>query len=730
MPVKRRDIVKCTKIVGLVLAVGLAATAEIQAAQQPLRVLFVGGDWKAQLPNYQGTTPLRGHFIRREVDKAAPGRFAFTLWTSYELLQYGDAEALKPFDVIVVGDTMGQSVMPRLVRGLTTFVEGGGGFLYCDNHKAFSFNTRELSFDEVLPIEVVPFRPYDEGSQPVCSEKPLAVRPAAPQHPVMRGLDWGSAPPLQAARYGKLKPGAAVLARSPGGKEIWVAWEKGRGRAIWLGGVLANDELSEDFAKWPAFGKFYSQLLAWLGEKSTYARPGLRDATAGGSLQVDPAQPGPPVIAAHFGIHGQESSGSGDAMQGADLALYQALNLEGTFARTGIASPGDYVAKGKGGQFDFVDDGADLTRFDAAKYDFKRCDAVLDDCRRIAARPITLAWCPWFGPHWPEPKRYTKYFAAFLEHAGGRPGAQQYGPRVDYFEIMNEPNLYPAAEALPRYTDFFNYSSAALRQRFPTVKFGCGGFFEWSYLQRVIDRCGRNLDWISRHPYGHTGEAVFYLQDQYAAHAKSKGLAKLKFIITEWDFWIYGPPAFDYIMMRWKPLIEHADSCLGTLHYRWREYAEGGYVFGLHGEFDQRYGELPPEWPNPGKNKPITYRYNAFWLMRNCRGPQLPVQLDIPELAGAESTHAYAVATCDGKRFNVVIYHGYPYQDLKLGKTYNRLKVRIQTPIPAQVKGRQLTVARADCRQTHEAPARTIAGNTLDLELEIPSLSGVSLTVQ
>ena len=41
------------KIVGLVLAVWLAAMAEIQA-QQPLRVLFVGGDWKAQLPNYQG----------------------------------------------------------------------------------------------------------------------------------------------------------------------------------------------------------------------------------------------------------------------------------------------------------------------------------------------------------------------------------------------------------------------------------------------------------------------------------------------------------------------------------------------------------------------------------------------------------------------------------------------------------------------------------------------------
>src|ERR1700682_2908832 len=86
-----------------------------QAAQKT-RVLFVGGDWKAQLPNYQGKTPLRGFFVRQEVEKAAPGRFEFTLWTSYEFLQYGDSASLRKFDVLVVGDVMGQSVLPRLVK--------------------------------------------------------------------------------------------------------------------------------------------------------------------------------------------------------------------------------------------------------------------------------------------------------------------------------------------------------------------------------------------------------------------------------------------------------------------------------------------------------------------------------------------------------------------------------------------------------------------------------------
>ena len=165
--------------------------------------------------------------------------------------------------------------------------------------------------------------------------------------------------------------------------------------------------------------------------------------------------------------------------------------------------------------------------------------------------------------------------------------------------------MHPFDETGVRYANFFNYAASTLRKPFPGVKFGCGGFYEWGNIQRIMDLCGKNLNWISRHPYGHTGEAIFYLQDQYAKHAKELGLDNLKYIVTEWDFWIYGPPAFDYIMMRWKPVIEHADSCLGTLHYRWTEYMEGGYVFGvLGGGFKQKYGELPPEWPNPGITSP------------------------------------------------------------------------------------------------------------------------------
>ena len=716
------------------LAVGLALaawTAPAAAAEGKVRVLFVGGDWKSQMPNFQGKTPLRGYFVRQEVEKAAPGQFEFTLWTSYELLQYGDAESLRPFDVIVCGDVMGESVVPRLAKGLTAFVDGGGGFWYGDNHKAFMFYTKELSFDAVMPIETVPFRAYGpEPSQPLIKEN-LKIKVVLADHPVVKGLDFAAAPELRGARHGKPKPGAKIVATGPGGEPIWVAWETGKGRSLWTGGVFANDEMSEDFARWADFGKFYAQALRWLAGKPAAPRVAIQDDVATGTLTLDLAKKGPELSAKHFGIHGQESSGPGDAgLQGESLALYQALNLGDTFARIGAAADAPRRVKG-GKPWDFQDTGADPATFDWNQYDFTRLDAVLADCLRIKAEPIALYWCPWKAKDVDmRPERWTKYFAAVLEHTNGAGGPAPAPRKITYFEIMNEPDLAPAAEMVPQYAAFFNHAAGSLKKKYPGVTFGCGGFYEWPYLMDVMDRTGDNLGWISRHPYGHTGEAVFALGDKILEHARAKGLKDLKYLITEWDFWIYGVPAFDYIMQRWKPLADHADTCLGTLHYRWNEYMEGGYVFGIRGAMNQKYGELPPEWPNPGVDKPIPYRYNAFWLMRDARGSQVAATITSPELAASESPRAYSVATVKDGRLNIVIYYGYPYVSLEKGKSYATLRLKVRAAIPPEVKGRTLIVSRADCKTLKEAPPETVKGDTLDLEVEVPALSGVSLTVK
>ena len=723
------------------LVLGIAAVAGAQDKQdKKIRVLYVGGDWKAQLPNFKTqdkTVPMRGYFVQQEVEKAAPGRFEITLWTSYEFLQYGDAESLKPFDVIVAGDVMGQSVVPRLVKGLTDFVEGGGGFWYCDNHKAFSFIIKERSFDGILPIETVLFRPYGPDPPmpqyvPGLNKKtakeyaPLKVKIIATDLPMVKGLSFDEAPPLKSARYGKVKDGAKVVAVAPDDSPIWVVWQKGKGRALWTGGVFANDEASADFSTWSRIGQFYAQTLAYLAEGSSAPRTALQPQAAEGALTVDLSKKGPEISARHFSIHGNEGAGVGSE---AERKLYQALNLDGGFARTGAGQiiKQDKASKG------YMDDGTDLTTFDWSKYEANQIPKEMERLKAINAVPIFMNWIPWGrSEEGLDPGRYTKYNVASLLVANGKPGTPEYKMNVEYLEPGNEPGFGPADSnsSVEKYIEFINYMGPKIHAMFPGTRMGCLGSYEWTYVQKLIDRAGRNVEWISRHPYGRTGESVMYLHDQYVDYARKAGLANLKFIITEWDFWIYGEPAFDYIMQRWKPLVDRADTCLGSLHYRWTEYQEGGYVFGVFGGYNTAYGQLPPEWPNPGKFNPITYRYNAFWAMRDCRGTQYAVELKVPDVENADSHRAYGVATCNGKQFNIVAYYGYPYQSLQKGKAFNTLKLHISAAIPPEVKGRSLVVSRADCRKIDEAPARQIQGDKLELDVELPARGAISLTVR
>jgi uncharacterized membrane protein len=699
------------------------------AAQPVIRVLFVGGDWKSQLPNYQGHIPLRGYFVREVVDKASPGEFQFTLWTSYEFLQYGDTETFKQFDVIVVGDVMGESITPRLAAGMEAFVKGGGGALFCDNHKAFSCETRERSFDAVMPVQFIPFRPFgpEPGepalqmlSAPQGGAGPLLkVTVKEPNHPVFSGLDLADAPPLNGAHIVPPKAGATVLATTPAGAPLWVAGTTGAGRVLWTGGFFANDELSEQFAQWPKIGQLYVQIFRWLAEPAHYPRVDFSSAVASGTLTVDLTKPGPAISAKHFSIHGSYEAATGSD---AEKKLYADLKLDGAFQRTDDAA----IIKRAGDTF--VDDGSDLRldSIDWTKYDRKKLLAALDQIAAVHGDPIGLHWMPWPHQPMPDPKVYAKYYLAALLTANGQAGSNDYKPRMQYFEPGNEPNL---TNTMQQYIDFLNYTAGVIHQKFPGVKVGCMGSYEWPYLFKVIDGAGKSIDWISRHPYGRTGESIMDSQDVYLNYAKSHGCPDLKCIITEWDFWIYGQPAFDYIMQRWKPLADRADTCLGSLQYRWTEYEEGGYVFGVVGKFNQRYGELPPEWPNPGIDKPITYRYNGYWIMRDCRGGQFATELKIPDLKGSASPRAYAIATATDKQYNIVVYAGAAYCSTSTEKRFDSLKLHIHSAIPSQVKGRTLVISRADDKDLSSSTVQII-GDAIDTDVELRACTAVSLTVR
>ncbi len=688
--------------------------SRVQATTNKIQVLFVGGDWKEQIETY------RGHFVEKEVAKVAPDEFTFTHWTTYEFLQYAEPTSLRPYDVIVAGDFMAGAMMPRVIKAVESFVADGGGFMYCDNHKAFMFSTREVSFENVLPIEMPPFRPYSpEGMAPYMDEKPLKIMAAQLDHAIMAGLSWSNAPALDAAHAATVKTSGVVLATTPAGKPLWVVGEVGKGRSLWAGGVFANDEMSEHFSKWPQFGKFYAQSLRWLAEHRHSAATELKEKTADATLIINPEKIGPALSARHFGVTDSREA----THDGLGKDLYQALNLDGALEVT-TALP-----TFKAG---VTASNTDLSDFNPTNFDTGNEEQQLEDAAKADKEQIFSYGLAWFDPNSPTPFSRTGPLAAALVQANGAGitnGAQR---RVNYFALSFDWHHWSlSAETFPQFTALFNHFSDTLRPRAPGVQFGCGDFpCEWPYMHLLIDQCGTNLNWITRHVSGRTGEATFMLEDEYAAYAKEKGLKDLKFMITEWEFWGYGRPAFDFIMQRWKPLADRADVCLATMQYHWVEYAQGGYVHGLIGKQDGSYGERPVDWPNPGKNKPVTYRYNGFWIMRDCRGPQLEAQLDVPDLKCSACQRAYAIATTNKGALNVVIYFGYPLADYDKGQLINKLKVKINVPLPPEIKGHSLTISRADARTTSEEAPQLIKGDTLTMDIEIPECSAVSLTVR
>jgi len=115
--------------------------------------------------------------------------------------------------------------------------------------------------------------------------------------------------------------------------------------------------------------------------------------------------------------------------------------------------------------------------------------------------------------------------------------------------------------------------------------------------------------------------------------------------------------------------------------------------------------------------------------MRDCRGPQVAARVDVPALAPSASPRAYAIATSRDGRFNIVIHYGYPYANLEKGERYAALRLRVTVPLPPEVKGRTLVVARADPKTIREDPPRRIEGDRIDLVIDLPAQSAVSLTV-
>lgn len=709
-------------------------------AQQPgkTRVLLVTGDWKSQAwyqDVWMGGKVFRGRFIAREVEKAAPGKFEFTQMTNYEAQQYLDANYLSQFDVLLMGDVVGWSFTPRFFEGVQKFTENGGGLAWVASYKWHIAQFKDAPLETILPARF-PTNIFSDDwkkSEWRVPDKDFVPQLSDAAHPIVAGLNWNAAPPLTTAFQVEPKTGAATLLKAPSGAPILIAGETGKGRSVVSTSIFANDQLSEKFGnEWPDFGKFYAQMFTWLSAHSQNPTKPLQIQTARATVSVDATQSLNPVGAKLFSIHASHDNPGLAPLEGETLKNFEALNLSGGFSRLG----------GLVDNLEKVNDNGDPNVFNWETFDFKNLDKQLAEIKRLQLEPIVLFELNYGKPTWLWEGMNSKHadaspqaiaevgemVSAVIEHAnGGKGGDPNYKLNIEYVELFNEPEFTP--RTIPGLARLVKAVAERVHRDYPGVKIGTYGSYEIPYIYQWMEAVGDDLDWISRHPYGNTGETIFAAQDQYAAWRKAHNLKPIEYIITEWDFWIQGKPKFDYMMRRDFEAVKRANLA-GTLHYRLGQYAEPIYLFGVL-------------WTGWGADKgagakgtPMHDAYDAFWIWRDFRGARVPVQVS-SDLQG-EQPHLLADAARDGDKVNVVLYfdRGYDgtgWKDFSKGVAYPKANVTLDLKLPAAKAARTLTVSRATGEGFEILPAKVEvkAGQTdLKYQVEVDAGTAVSLLVQ
>jgi uncharacterized membrane protein len=180
------------------------------------------------------------------------------------------------FDVVIFSDVGYNSMIfypgltppyryplgPDRCEMVARFVERGGGFLMVGGYLSFAgFNGMARYYgtviEEILPVGMFP---HDDRVEVVNGFQFEIVNPA---HPVVAGLDWGSAS-FTLCGYNRLtlKTDADLVARF-GADPIIATRQHVRGRTA----VFASDfapHWAGDFPSWSGYAGFWKRMMKWL----------------------------------------------------------------------------------------------------------------------------------------------------------------------------------------------------------------------------------------------------------------------------------------------------------------------------------------------------------------------------------------------------------------------------------------------------------------------------------
>ena len=244
-----------------------------------MRVLIAGETWSTHKIEIKGfsaySTGAYGVGLTEWADALRAGGHELTHITNHDAIEEfpWSLEEFQAYDVVVLSDIPADTIQlhpkvfdhgertPDRLRVLADFARAGGGVLMVGGYMSFSGIEGKAHYQATPLADVLPVTML-VGDDRV--ETPEGVHPAAgKEHPVLREIpaEW---PYFLGYNRVQAKPDATML-MSVEGDPFLVVGTVGSGRSAAFTSDCSPHWGSPEFLAWPHYGRFWNQLIEWLG---------------------------------------------------------------------------------------------------------------------------------------------------------------------------------------------------------------------------------------------------------------------------------------------------------------------------------------------------------------------------------------------------------------------------------------------------------------------------------
>jgi len=202
-------------------------------------------------------------------------------WVAYKKFPTSLDELMK-FDVVILSDVENvvltlyeqffpsepeqHLVLPNRTKLIAEYVEKGGAFVMGGGWLSFTGRMGYGGWHKTAVARILPVQMLGTDDEIETPEGAIPIA-TAPDHPVMKGIDWSTAPPFLGYNKTRSKDGATLLAKIGEDEDPFIAvWECGQGRAM----AFMSDPVLHwgyNFIRWKYYSQFWTQAIHWLARK-------------------------------------------------------------------------------------------------------------------------------------------------------------------------------------------------------------------------------------------------------------------------------------------------------------------------------------------------------------------------------------------------------------------------------------------------------------------------------